>query len=119
MGARSPAPKKSPGAAAAEPCLEPCPIERGMRIIGGKWKGSILWHLQDGPLRFNELARQMGGATRKMVTQRLRELEAGGLVERRVIRDRPIAVSYEITDFGRSALVVLDQLRVWAEEHEL
>ena len=37
---------------AIEPCLEPCPIERGMRLIGGKWKGSILWHLKDEPVRF-------------------------------------------------------------------
>ena len=99
----------------AEPCLEPCPIERGMRLLGGKWKGSILWHLKDGPVRFNDLARQLGGASKKMVNQRLKELETLGLVERRVISDRPIAVQYEITDFGRSALVVLDQMREWAE----
>jgi DNA-binding HxlR family transcriptional regulator len=99
----------------AEPCLEPCPIERGMRLLGGKWKGSILWHLKDGPVRFNDLARQLGGASKKMVNQRLKELETLGLVERHVISDRPIAVQYEITDFGRSALVVLDQMREWAE----
>lgn len=112
-------PKNDTNVAAIEPCGEPCPIERGMRIIGGKWKGSILWHLQDEPLRFNELARQMGGATRKMVTERLRELEAQGLVERHVLSDRPIAVAYEITEFGRSALVVLEQLKDWAEAHGL
>lgn len=88
-----------------------------MRIIGGKWKGSILWHLQDGPVRFNDLARQMGGATRKMVNERLKELEAQGLVSRNVLSDRPIAVAYEITEFGRSALVVLEQLKDWTEEH--
>ena len=99
----------------AEPCLEPCPIERGMRILGGKWKGSILWHLKDGPVRFNDLARQLGGASKKMVNQRLKELEALGIVERRVISDRPVAVEYAITDFGRSALVVLDRMREWAE----
>ena len=99
----------------AEPCLEPCPIERGMRILGGKWKGSILWHLKDGPFRFNDLARQLGGASKKMVNQRLKELEALGIVERRVISDRPVAVEYAITDFGRSALVVLDRMREWAE----
>ena len=97
-----------------ETCEEPCPIERGMRIVGGKWKGSILWHLKDGPVRFNELARQLGGATRKMVNQRLKELEAQGLVRRQVLSDRPIAVAYEITEFGRSALVVLEQLKIWA-----
>lgn len=101
----------------SEPCLEPCPIERGMRLLGGKWKGSILWHLKDGPVRFNDLARQLGGASKKMVNQRLKEMEEMGLVERRVLSTRPIAVAYSITDFGRSALDVLDQLRVWSEEH--
>ena len=100
-------------------CLGPCPIERGMRIIGGKWKGSILYHLKDEPMRFNELARQLGGATRKVITQRLRELEANGLIERRVLSDRPISVSYAITDFGRSALGVLDTLKDWAEDNEI
>ena len=100
-----------------EPCDEPCPIERGMRIIGGKWKGSILWHLQDGPVRFNDLARQLGGATRKMVSQRLKELESQGLIERTVLSERPIAVTYEITDFGRSTLGILSELQVWAEQH--
>ncbi|MDJ0520838.1 MAG: helix-turn-helix domain-containing protein [Planctomycetota bacterium] len=97
-------------------CLEPCTIERGMRIIGGKWKGSILYHLKDEPVRFNALARQLGGATRKMVNERLKEMEAQGLVLRRVISERPIAVTYELTEFGRSALVVLEQLKDWAEE---
>ena len=100
----------------AKICHEPCPIERGMRMIGGKWKGSILWHLGEGPLRFNDLARQMGGASRKMVSQRLREMEEAGLVARKVLDTRPVAVEYSITPFGRSALGVLEQLKDWAEE---
>ncbi len=103
----------------SEPCLEPCPIERGMRLLGGKWKGSILWHLKDGPVRFNDLARQLGGASKKMVNQRLKEMEEMGLLQRRVLSTRPIAVAYEITDFGRSALDVLDQLRAWSEEQDI
>ena len=102
-----------------EPCLEPCPIERGMRMLGGKWKGSILWHLQEGPVRFNDLARQLGGASKKMVNQRLKEMESSGLLKRKVLSTRPIAVAYEITDFGRSALGILDQLRIWTEVHEI
>ncbi len=98
-------------------CREPCPIERGMRVIGGKWKGSILWHLKDGPVRFNELARQMSGASKKMIDQRLKEMEAQGLVNRDVISTRPIAVAYEITDLGRSVLGILNQLKDWAEEY--
>ena len=90
-----------------------------MRLLGGKWKGSILWHLQKGPVRFNELARQLGGATRKIINERLKEMEAHGLVSRHVLSDRPIAVEYAITDFGRSALVVLRKLKVWTENHDL
>ena len=101
------------------PCDDPCPIERGMRIIGGKWKGSILWHLGEGPLRFNELARLLSGASRKMVNARLKEMESMGLVSRSVLSDRPIAVQYSITKFGRSALGVLEKLKDWAETNRI
>ncbi len=104
---------------ALEPCLSPCPIERGMRILGGKWKGSILWHVKDGPVRFNDLTRQLGGASKKMVGQRLKEMERMGMVKREVLSQRPIAVAYEITEFGRSTLGVLEQLRAWAEAHDI
>lgn len=98
-------------------CTEPCAIEKGMRLIGGKWKGSIIYHLKDEPVRFNDLARMLGGASKKMVDQRLKELENEGMVLRNVLSDRPIAVTYELTDFGRSALKILDDLRVWSEKH--
>ena len=54
-----------------------------------------------------------------MVNQRLKEMEEFGMLRRRVLSTRPIAVAYEITDFGRSALDVLEQLKTWAEEHDL
>lgn len=88
-----------------------------MRVLGGKWTGSVLWQLKDGPVRFNELARQLGGASKKMVDQRLKELEAQGLIRRLVLSTRPIAVAYEITATGSSALEVLKQLRDWTEQH--
>ncbi|CZF80644.1 putative HTH-type transcriptional regulator YybR [Grimontia marina] len=100
-------------------CTEPCAIERAMRLIGGKWKGSIIYHLKDGPVRFNDLARQLGGASKKMIDQRLKELESEGMVLRQVISDRPIAVSYELTEFGQSALKILDDLRNWSETHQI
>ena len=98
-----------------EACDVPCPIERGMRILGGKWTGSILWHLRDEPVRFNDLARMIGGASKKMITERLRHLETQGLIERRVVASSPIAVEYVITPFGKTALECLDRLRLWAE----
>ena len=99
------------------PCTEPCAIERGMRLIGGKWTGSIIYHLKDEPVRFNDLCRMLGGASRKMIDQRLKELENNGMVLRSVIDTRPIAVTYSLTEFGRSALDILEQLRVWSESH--
>ena len=99
----------------AEACLTPCPIERGMRILGGKWTGSILWHLKDAPVRFNALARLIGGASKKMIADRLRQLEAQGLVARAVIAEKPVAVRYSLTPLGRTALDCLDALRQWSE----
>lgn len=100
-------------------CDEPCAIEKGMRLLGGKWKASIIYHLKDEPVRFNDLARMLGGATKKMVDQRLKELEQTGMVLRKVLSDRPIAVTYELTDFGRSALNILEELRIWSESNEI
>lgn len=99
--------------------LTPCAIENGMRVIGGKWKGTILWHLKDGPVRFNALARMLPGASKKMITQRLKELEDAGLLVRTVISTKPFAVSYEITEDGRSTLHILDALKEWAEAQGL
>lgn len=104
---------------AVDPCPKPCPIERGMRIVGGKWTGSILWHLKDGPIRFNDLARQLGGASKKVITQRLKEMENNKLVKRKVLNTKPVAVTYEITDFGRTALQFLDELKNWTIKHNL
>ena len=104
---------------AIDACTEPCAIEKGMRLIGGKWKGSIIYHLKDQPVRFNDLTRMLGGASKRMVDQRLKELETEGMVIRKVISERPIAVTYELTDFGRSALKILDDLRIWSEKHRI
>ena len=100
-------------------CEGPCPIERGMRMIGGKWTGSILWHLKDGPVRFNDLSRLLSGASKKMVTQRRKEREERKIVLLKVISTQPIAVSYEITDFGRTALSILEDLMNWVVQNDL
>jgi len=100
---------------AIEACTEPCAIERGMRVLGGKWTGSVLWHLKDEPVRFNDLARMIGGASKKMLSDRLKHLESHGLIERRVLETRPLGVAYRITPRGETALRCLDELRQWSE----
>ena len=102
---------------AKKACLQPCAIEKGMRLIGGKWTASIIYHLKDGPVRFNDLTRMLGGASKKMIDQRLKELEARKMVKRRVINERPIAVTYELTQFGHSVISILDEFLVWSESN--
>ncbi|MEM7191300.1 MAG: helix-turn-helix domain-containing protein [Pseudomonadota bacterium] len=109
----APAPKR----VGRKACGEPCPIERGMRVLGGKWKASILWHLRSGPMRFNALSRELGGASKKMINERLKEMEESGLVQRDVIATKPIAVTYALTPFGHSALGILELLHAWCEEN--
>ena len=96
-------------------CDEPCAIERGMRVLGGKWTASILWHLQDEPVRFNDLSRMIAGASKKMLSERLRHLEAHGLVEREILDTAPPGVAYRMTPHGATALECLDALRRWVE----
>ena len=100
---------------ARDACEEPCAIERGMRILGGKWTGSILWHLKDEPVRFNDLTRMIGGASKKMVSDRLRHLEAHGLITRQISQSKPVTVHYAITPEGAEAVATLDALRLWSE----
>lgn len=100
-------------------CMEPCAIEKGMRLIGGKWTASIIYHLKDEPVRFNDLTRMLGGASKKMIDQRLKELEGNGMVIRKVVSTRPIGVTYELTEFGRSALHILDELRIWSTSNKI
>jgi len=101
---------------AKDPCLAPCAIEQAMRVLGGKWTASILWHLKDQPVRFNDLARMIGGASKTMITDRLRHLEAHGLITRDVMSTAPVTVQYSVTKDGLVALTALETLKAWWDE---
>ncbi|MET0236150.1 MAG: helix-turn-helix domain-containing protein [Kibdelosporangium sp.] len=90
-----------------------CPVELTMDTIGGKWAVVILAHLKQGPLRYGELRRLMPDITEKMLTQRLRELETDGLIERTVHSEIPPAVSYRMID--DELRTVLQALYTWGE----
>ncbi len=66
-----------------------CPVELTLGIIGGKWKGMVLYYLLQGTLRFNELKRKVGNVTQRMLTKQLRELEADGIIYRHVYAEVP------------------------------
>ncbi|WP_442510478.1 winged helix-turn-helix transcriptional regulator [Novipirellula sp. SH528] len=99
--------------------LPACPVEATLELIGGKWKGMILFYLLDGRLRFSELKRKTGSVTQMMLTKQLRELEAGGLVNRIVYAEVPPRVEYELTKEGESLKPVLKSLKKWGETHAL
>ena len=90
-----------------------CPVAETLDMIGGKYKALILWNLSEGKLRFSELHRQIKGATPKMLTQQLRELEADGLVHREVFPVIPPRVEYSLTPFGKTIRPVLEAMYAW------
>ena len=99
--------------------LPACPVEATLEIIGGKWKGIILFYLLDGRLRFSELRRKIGCVTQRMLTKQLRELERTGLVKRIVYAEVPPRVEYELTKDGESLKPILLDLKAWGESHAL
>lgn len=90
-----------------------CPVEATLDLIGGKYKALILWHLSEGKLRFSELRKLITGATPKMLTQQLRELEAQALIHREVFPVIPPKVEYSLTELGRSLMPILVAMRDW------
>ena len=90
-----------------------CAVETTLEVIGGIWKPVLLFHLLGGTLRFNALCRLASGATPRMVTRQLRELEADGIVARTVYAQVPPKVEYRLTELGRSLEPVLLAMRSW------
>ncbi|EKK00606.1 transcriptional regulator, HxlR family [Rhodopirellula baltica SH28] len=95
-------------------------MEATLELIGGKWKGIVLYYLVvDGRLRFSVLKRKVGCVTQRMLTKQLRELEDSGLVNRIVYAEVPPRVEYELTEEGESLTPVLLTLKKWGEAHAL
>lgn len=98
--------------------LNKCYVDTTLKVIGGKWKLLILWHLNQTTLRFSELERRIEGITQKMLTQQLRELENDKLISRKIFAVVPPRVEYSITEHGRSLDQVLSELGLWGERHQ-
>ena len=94
-----------------------CPVESTLELIGGKYKALILWHLSENTLRFSELRKVISGATAKMLTQQLRELESQNLVHREVFPIIPPKVEYSLTELGKSLLPILVAMRDWGADY--
>jgi len=85
--------------------------------IGDKWSVLIISRLGEGPRRFNEIKRMIGGISQRMLTLTLRNLERDGLVTRTVTPTVPPRVDYELTELGRDLLIPIQGLAAWAIQH--
>ena len=94
-----------------------CPVEACLDIIGGKWKGVILFHLLGGKKRFNELQRLLPNVTQRILVRQLRELEADRIVVRTVYPEVPPKVEYSLSESGMTLEPILRMLREWGVKY--
>jgi DNA-binding HxlR family transcriptional regulator len=89
-------------------------ISQILSRIGDKWTVLVVSMLGDGPMRFNEIRREIGGISQRMLTLTLRGLERDGLVTRTVFPTVPPRVDYELTKLGRTLLGPINDIAMWA-----
>lgn len=94
-----------------------CPkYEYAMGLLGKRWSGLILRALMEGPLRFNEMLSIVEKVSDRVLTERLRELEAAGLIERKVYPESPVRIEYSLTEKGHAMDKVMEAIQTWADE---
>jgi DNA-binding HxlR family transcriptional regulator len=98
-------------------CAPGCSVEVTLSLIDGKWKGVILYHLQEGRLRFGELRKRLPNVTQRMLTKQLRALEEDDLIIRKVYAEVPPRVDYELSETGRRLRPVIDALKQWGDDN--
>lgn len=97
--------------------VQACPTRLVLDRIADKWTVLILGLLGEGPVRFNQLRREIEGLSQKVLAQTLRKLERDGLVKRTAFPTVPVTVEYALTPLGGTLADTVDALRVWAETH--
>lgn len=99
----------------SEPLATFCPYyHRAVELIGGRWTGAIIRAMLTGVTRFSELTQAIPGLSDRMLSERLKELEVEGVVERRVFPLTPVRIEYHLTDKGRALGGVVEAISGWA-----
>jgi DNA-binding HxlR family transcriptional regulator len=97
--------------------ISQCPIDAMLSVIDGRWKGTILWRLSDGPMRTSELRRSIPDMTERMLIRHLHELVQDGILVRCQERGLPPCVHYSISKYGLTLLPVLEEICQWGRNH--
>jgi DNA-binding HxlR family transcriptional regulator len=93
-----------------------CPrYHHAVELIGRRWTGAIVRAMLGGVTRFSDLTQTVPGLSDRMLSERLKELEAEGIVERTVFPDTPVRIEYHVTEKGRALASVVDSIAAWAE----
>jgi len=92
-----------------------CSFELAVDMFGGKWKGLVLWNLNQGTMRYGELRRAIPKITQKMLTQTLRDLEKHKLITRKVYQVIPPKVEYSITENAEKLIPILQAIQDWGD----
>lgn len=98
--------------------LPNCPVETILMLISDKWKVLILRDLMNGTMRFGEVKKSIGNVSQKVLTAQLRQMEASGLVNRKVYAEVPPRVEYTLTEIGYSLKPILDAMSEWGEAYK-
>lgn len=97
--------------------LDDCPVKAALAVIGGKWKPLILYALKDRKLRFEQLRLSVPDSTQKVLTEQLKQLQAAGVVERRVVAGARSHTEYSLTPYGETLRPALTALAEWGASH--
>ena len=91
-----------------------CPAEGLLKQLSGKWKPQIFRLALEGPVRFNGLVREIEGSNKQSIATALRELEENGLLEKTVVKLKPLHIEYSLSEKGKSLVAVFQQLECFA-----
>ncbi|MGL4106824.1 winged helix-turn-helix transcriptional regulator [Clostridium sp. LP20] len=94
-----------------------CPkFENAFELLGKRWTGLIIRTLLNGQKRFSDIADAIPNMSSRMLTERFKELEAEGIVNRKVYPETPVRIEYELTEKGRELEVAMEEIQKWAEK---
>ena len=94
-----------------------CPVKATTKVVAGKWKVAIVWHLSFGTRRFAEIRDLLPGVSEKVLTAQLRQLQKDGVLRRIVTRTVPARVDYELTEAGWELIPIMQSMCDWGQKH--